>query len=57
MIFIMQGIEFIRKVRHPAQRAVLAGNVDRIARSALSPLLESVTVLSVGHPADLPVIP
>lgn len=38
-----------------AHRAGLPGNVDMITGSALTPVLESVTALPAGYPADLPV--
>jgi hypothetical protein len=39
----------------PAHTTGLPGNVDMITGSALTPVLESVTALPAGHPADLPV--
>ena len=51
-----------RQVKLPAHRAGLPGNVVMITRSALTPVLESVSALpapatgrKAGHPADLPV--
>jgi hypothetical protein len=57
MVFIMQDIERVRKLKLPATRRVLPGNAGMIAGSVLTPVLESLTALPSGHPADLPVIP
>jgi hypothetical protein len=48
----------VKIVKLSAHRAELPGNVDMIAGSALTPVLESVTALPAYravHPADLPV--
>jgi len=47
----------MKRVKLPAQRAGLPGNVNVITKSALTPILKSVTALPAGHPADLPVKP
>jgi hypothetical protein len=58
MVFIMQGIERVRKAKHPVTRRVLPGNVDMITGSAFLPAHPvKAGQARQGHPADLPVIP